>query len=222
LSKTWKPQNDKQKAKQKLSMMRIKIWTVSVEDGKVLRVDASIKFDALIEKIAHKLGLAVDREKDIKDQFELRLGGSYLLEKTDDIENGDDVHLVRRKKQQQTLKPKEVKNEQEDEHNNNNNMDNDDDSSVEDTTEQVKEERRNNKVNPEVVDLLSDDEDEDDDEGSVEEGSDAWDEEGEDPSWEENTGDDSNSDEGAFHKWLLSTNQKKTIQGTLSARGALV
>lgn len=198
-------------------MKRIKIRSddPSIKNGKVLRFVASIDFDALIEKIAKKLGLKIDPDKNIQDQFELRLQGGNLLEASDEIDSGDDVHLVSKNRQKQA-NPK-VKSEQEE---GSNNSECDDDSSVEDATEQVKEERRKNIVQPEVVDLLSDEDeeendeeedDEDDGDGSVEEGSDAWDDEKEDPaSSEEENENDSDFDEKA--------DDRKVTAATIASR----
>lgn len=71
-------------------MIRVKIRHNSPSAvGKILRFDESIEIDALIRKVAQKLGVNEHSEK-----YELRIGGEIVLEETSEIEDGDDLVLM--------------------------------------------------------------------------------------------------------------------------------
>ena len=145
-------------------MIRVTVrFESSKSIGKILRFDESITFDALLVKIAHKLGLDVSNS-----QYQLLLGGGkhVIVEDTNEIEHGDDLILIEKKERAQA-----------DEYDD----DDDDDESVQDFTEEALKQRAKQRQDNIVV--LSSDDDEnsngdDEEEGSIAEGSDAWDEAG--------------------------------------------
>jgi len=178
-------------------MVRVTVrYESETADGKVLRFEESMDFDALLLKIVEKLELVGD-----VSMYELHLGGGrrVVVEDTSEIEQGDDLILMKKKRNH-------VKKEED----HDNEADDSDSGSVQDVTEESL--KKKSKQQEEDVVVLSsdeddDDNDDDDDEGSIAEGSDAWDEEPPSSTEDDSDGEDSDFEMGTHKK--LSEKKKK-------------
>jgi Protein of unknown function (DUF2786) len=187
------------------AMIRVKIrYNTPNAQTYLLRFDESIEFEALLRKVAAKLGVLPKDESettDISQLFQLTLEGDAVVQETSEIEHGDNLVLKRihgedvteHDETESTAATTSASNEtgiavKKEAASDNTSPDadaddtNNDDNSVQDATEEIlkRREAQEKRKQSDTI-TLSSDEDEDDieddaDEGSVDDGSDAWEE----------------------------------------------